>query len=247
MTSLLRICQIAYSSEITEADLTTLEKEIRVHLESVQKSFKIKLTPKHHLLTHYCRVIRTMGPVIYLSMMRFENKHKYFKNHVKKSNNFMNINKSLALQHQQYICKQEKSYEDEITTGAKTTMHDDFINADIFASQITNGNPIFNVKWLRCNGTTFKKGLLIINESMVFEIVRILCVDDNYKFLYNKIDNLGLDRYSNSLEIQHSIPVKENLINFNNLLHKQSFDYKKCYEKLYLIADTLDLKNIIRN
>lgn len=52
VTSLLRICQIAYSSKITEADLTTLEKEIRVHLESVQKSFKIKLTPKHHLLSN---------------------------------------------------------------------------------------------------------------------------------------------------------------------------------------------------
>lgn len=118
-----------------EADLNTLEKEIRVHLESIQKTFKVKLTPKHHLLTHYCRVIRTMGPVIYMSMMRFENKHKYFKNHVKRTNNFMNINRSLALQHQQFICKQENSYKDEITTGSKTHVCDDFINnhADIFA------------------------------------------------------------------------------------------------------------------
>lgn len=247
VTSLLRICQVAYSSEINEADLTTLEKDIRVHLESIQKTFKIKLTPKHHLLIHYCRVIRTMGPLIYMSMMRFENKHKNFKNHVKRSNNFMNINKSLALQHQQFICKQENSYKNEITTGAKTPITDDFINNhDMFESQITNGKPIFILKWLRCNGT-FKKGLLIINQSVVFEIDKILWVNNNYKFLCNKIDNLGLDIYSNSLEIQQSSPVKNDLIILHKLVHKQSYEYKQCYEKLYLIADTLDLKNINKN
>lgn len=82
---------------------------------------------------------------------------------------------------------------------------------------------------------------------MVIEIVKILCVKNNYKLLCNKTDNLGLDRYSNSLEIQKCFPVKYILINFNKFVHKQSFEYKKCFEKLYLIADILDLKNIIKN
>lgn len=97
--SLLKICQIAYSIKITDADLIILENEIRIRLESVKKCFKAKLTPKHHFLTHYRTVIQLMGPIAHMSMMRFESKHKFFKDRIRRSNNFININKSLALNH----------------------------------------------------------------------------------------------------------------------------------------------------
>lgn len=247
--SLLRICQTIYSSEITEFHLEKLENEIRIHLENIKTKFKIKLTPKHHILTHYCRVIRSMGPVIHMSMMRFENKHRFFKDHVKRSNNFMNINKSLALKHQQTMSKQENSYIDEITTGKKRNLCDTFINDHelIFANHISDGTVVREVKWLRCNGITFKKGYLILNESQVFEIVKILCIDDEYKFVCIKFDNLGLDTYSNSYEIKQGFPIIFFFINFDSSIHKESYEYKKCTEKCYLIADTLELEKLIQN
>lgn len=245
--SLLRMSQTIHSSEITEYDLINLENDTHINLKNTMNIFKVNLIPKHHILTHYPTVIRLMGPVIHMSMMRFENKHKYFKDHVNKSNNYININKSLASKHQQLMCKQENSYKNEITTGAHKNVCDTFINdhSDVFASQTTGKIVVQEVTWLRCNGIIFKKGLLILNESMVFEIVKILIIDNDYKFFCNKIDNLGLDTYSNSLEIKQSFPIISILISLNPSIHKQSYEYKKCDEKYYLIADTLELKKII--
>lgn len=74
--SLLRITQIAYSSYLVEDDLIELENSIKLHLESVQKYFKVGLIPKHHFITHYPNIVRSMGPLVSMSMMRFESKHK---------------------------------------------------------------------------------------------------------------------------------------------------------------------------
>lgn len=248
--SLLRICQIVYSSEIAESDLVRLENQISIHLKSIQKIFKVKLIPKHHLLTHYCTVIRQMGPVIHMSMMRFENKHKFFKNNIKRTSNFMNPNKSLALHHQAFICKQENTYRDDIETGAKLILTEEFFidNARIFANNNIDTDGICEVKWLRCNGITFKKGLLVLNGFMLFEIVKILSGDDGkYKFFCKKNDVLGFDRFSNSLEIERNSSNDCILINFDKSVHKKTYECKKCLENFYLIADTLEIESIIRN
>lgn len=245
--SLLKICQIAYSSKIIESEVVILENEIHVHLNSIQKNFKCKLTPKHHLLTHYCSVIRTMGPLLPMSMMRFESKHKYFKDNIRRSNNFININRSLTLKHQEFMSKQENGYEDEMTTGAKKILCETFTHdhAHIFASEITHKSIAFEVKWLRYNGIMFKQGLMILNASVVFEIIKILCIDNIYNLFCNKYDNYGLDKYSNSLEIKQCFPITCRLIKFKELEHGKIYEKKKCMGKCYIIADTLALKNIV--
>lgn len=55
------------------------------------------LIPKHHYMLHYPRCIRKIGPLVHVWSMRFEAKHKFFKNSIK------NITKSLALKHQYAI------------------------------------------------------------------------------------------------------------------------------------------------
>lgn len=245
--SLLKICQIAYSYKITDSDLVTLENEVGIHLENVQKYFKVKLTPKHHFLTHYSSVIRSMGPLVHMSMMRFESKHKYFKDHIKKTNNFININKWLAVKHQHYLCKEENGYQNEITIGSKILLSEAFItdHADTFAGKIGHAIILNEVKWLRCNGIIFRNSLLILNESVVFEIIKIVSLDDKYYFLCKKFESLGLNQYFNCLEIQQSFPINYSLICFDKLAHTKSYELKKCDEKQYIIADTLELNNII--
>lgn len=44
-----------------------------------------------------------MGPLAFLSTLRFEGKHNYFKDLVKKSQSFKNVIKTLAEQHQKFI------------------------------------------------------------------------------------------------------------------------------------------------
>lgn len=245
--SLLKICQIAYSPKITNSDLITLENEVHVHLENVKRCFKVNLTPKHHFLTHYCTVIRLMGPVVHMSMMRFEAKHKYFKNCVKRSCNYVNINKTLALKHQKLMCEQDNGYKDEPVTGAKKGFSEVFfeLHSEIFASKNIDANDICEVGWLQSNGKRFKAGLFILTGSVVAEIIKIVDVKNNFHFFCVEYDKMGFDTYSNSYEIKQSLPIRNILVNFTELLHKISFERKRCDEKLYIIADTLDIKNIL--
>lgn len=241
--SLQKICQIVYSHKITDSDLVALENAVRIHLESVQKYFKVKLTPKHHFLTHYGTVIRSMGPVIHMSMIRFESKHKYFKDLLKKSNNFMNINKWLAKKHQQFMSTRENGYQNEIKSSSKKILNNEFIteHADILSNQIGIETDLHEVEWLRCNGIVFKSSFLIFSESMIFEIIKILCKEDKYYFFCNKFDKLRLDKYCNCLEIQKSSPTDCRLILFDSLAHKKSYERKIFDEKQFIIADTLEV------
>lgn len=158
----------------------------------------------------------------------------------------MNINKSLALKHQQMMCKNENTYTDEISMGAKKELTDVVVrnHVNLFTNHILEMDE---VKWLRFNGVLFKKDLMILHESRIFEIEKIICIDGVIHFFCSKINNLGLDTYLNSLEIQPSVPTSHILLSLNNLEHTQSYHPKKCNGKCYLIADTLEVNNIVKD
>lgn len=161
--NLLKIVQITYSLKIVERDLEILDRNIFDYLNCVQRKLKItdNLTPKHHFMTHYAGVIRAMGPLKPMSMIRFESKHKTFKTFIKKSNNFVNINKSMAIKHQQMMSKFENTYENQISCGKKTEIADLCdLNATI---KVADGDSIYSIKWLEYNSYKFRVGLLILH------------------------------------------------------------------------------------
>lgn len=108
--SLLQIMQICFSDSITDTDLVLLEELVKTHLKNFSKLFKCTLKPKHHFLTHYASVIRSSGPVINNWMMRMEAKHKFFTDHAKRIKNCINVAKSLAVDHQQYLLNSKKNF-----------------------------------------------------------------------------------------------------------------------------------------
>ena len=59
--------------------------------------------PKDHFLTHYpCQILEVGRPLNH-STMRFEAKHNFFKDIYHRSNNIVNITKSLAMRHQYWM------------------------------------------------------------------------------------------------------------------------------------------------
>ena len=58
------------------------------------------VTFKQHKLIHYPRVLKSSGPFLYQSVLRYERKHQFFKRLTHNICNFKNICKSLALRHQ---------------------------------------------------------------------------------------------------------------------------------------------------
>jgi len=59
-----------------------------------------RTTPKHHFLAHYPGLICQFDPLIRVWTLRFESKHGYFKNCVRKLKNFKNVCCTLADRHQ---------------------------------------------------------------------------------------------------------------------------------------------------
>lgn len=101
VTSLLDIFHIVHSTSIDNPMLEELQECVKQHLEMVVLLFEAGLIPKLHFMIHYANIIRMMGPIIYMSMIRFDAKHTDFKKFVRTTNNFMNINKTLAVKHNQ--------------------------------------------------------------------------------------------------------------------------------------------------
>lgn len=76
--TLLQIMHIVFSSKLTEDDIDRLTGLIEYHLKIIIEKFDEELRPKYHLLLHYPRTIRKMGPVSLMSTMRHESKHQFF-------------------------------------------------------------------------------------------------------------------------------------------------------------------------
>ena len=98
---LIQICNIVFSPIITNGMTYILKHLISDHHKLFKSVFTDKkLIPKHHLMIHYPRCIRKIGPLIHMWCTRFEGKHNFFKRSVK---NFKNITKTLVKKHQNQL------------------------------------------------------------------------------------------------------------------------------------------------
>lgn len=240
--SLLQVTQIVYSSKITECDLQTLERSTYEHLNCLRAKLKIKdnLTRKHHFTTHYSGVIRAMGPLKQMSMIRFESKHKTLKNYVKRTNNFRNINKSLAIKHQQIMSRCKNTYDQKISSGKKTKT----VNISVLGNitEISDNDVIYEIKWLQYNSFRFRPGLLILHRKLLYEIEKLMIVNDEYYVLCFQYESVNFDTFLNGLKVNKLEPKKFAFNKFDSLEKKILYEKKKLNGDLYVTADTLDLE-----
>lgn len=94
MVKLLQIMQMVHSNYITEIDVNHLEKLVKDHLLYITE-LGFTLLPKHHL-----PVIRRMGPLVLISMMKAESKHKVSTDIADNTHNFVNLPKTMGEKHQ---------------------------------------------------------------------------------------------------------------------------------------------------
>jgi len=65
---------------------------------------KHRLRPKHHFMSHICQLMLDYGPVLYLWTLPYEQKHKFFKEVMRMTRNFINPEFSCAERQQMYFC-----------------------------------------------------------------------------------------------------------------------------------------------
>lgn len=241
--SLMSIVQCVYSYEISENDLTDLENDVRTHLQYFQSSFNKTLKPKQHNLLHYPNIIRKMGPLIHNCMMRYEAKHKEMKGYV--NANFKNLTKSLAKKHQQQQMRKTDTFKDNISHGVLTEVKNVCEVERVIIQNHFNGNPEIKItKWLEYHSFRFQAGLFVLVDSKFFEIVQIISIDCDFQFLCSEYDFHEHHKFSNSIKIEKTEPIRHQIIPFQRICSQKAFEAKKMSSEVYVKAATLEFKRL---
>lgn len=248
MESLLQCMQILNSLEIRDIDVNRLGSIIESHLTGMKNCFNITLKPKHHFLTHYPTVIRKQGPVKQFWMMPFESKHKYFTNLAKRTQNFINITKTMADTHQLDYCSKEFVMPEVMPSKLKKQklrLHSKFnfyesLFCDYFKDEI---GSVHNIKFFIYNSVKYSEGFIIVHNESLYEIKLTLQSGQKHYLLCEKYKTLRFSRECNSVVIEKIIPETNIIINFIELKHKYCYDKLILNNEILIIADCLSIYN----
>lgn len=250
MTSLLICMRIIYSFEISEREIELYEKSASDHLAGMVNVFEITLKPKHHHMLHHSNAIRQMGPPRLMWMMKYDSKHKFFTQQARKTNNFINITKSLAESHQPYICRQKFHFDDEFEFSKKCSALSECNDYIIYREcleqmQEIDTELVVAMHFLIVNGKRFNKGLMIVHENNVHEIIFVLKSDSNVFLICQAYSVIKFEHLLNSFQIEKSNVNSENVLalNIRCLNMMDSFERKIFKNSFFLIAENTEVFN----
>lgn len=250
MQSLLKIVQIVYSSKVTEIERKKLEEYVFKHLDLIQKVFNVKLIPKHHFLTHYATLFLLMGPLIFMSTMRYESKHQNLKELIKTSRNFMNVTHTITKYHQAQLTFKSDTYSNDSKHGKKIPYHkiESKINACVktfISNNFSTQDELFFVDWFSLNTYIYRKGLFVIHNQKFVQIEDLFIYNNEKCIVGTEWDCIEFDDFLNSLQIAKSELDEIVFIKFKELKQKQLFEIKSIDHKYFIIADTLLVKQVM--
>lgn len=238
--SLIFITRTIYSAVITEKDILDLEEQVENHLQMIKETFKVALLPKHHLLTHYGSVIRRMGPVLYMNMMRSEAKHQQLKRLANSTQNFINITKTIATKHQKQLAYKIDTYSNVFEYGKRVREGDD-LNTELLISSLSDSTQSpTQISKFRVNNKVYKSGFFLLSLNYFYEIIGIYLHENKHYFVCVKWIPIKFDRFLNSNEIVESETADKVVLKYENLKIKQIYEKKKIGGKAYIIVDTLE-------
>lgn len=240
---LIRIFQMVHTLKFKKSKLNELKNLISDFLNNVKEIFKIALTPKLHYLTHYATILERMGSLALLSMMRFEAKHKELKKIAQRTNNFKNINKTIAISHQESMCIKGNNLEDVRLITKREKIDVDFLTkfVDMIYINVQNENEIFTIRCMMYNSFTFKRDKVFTSQSTLYKIVLVLEIDSIIYFAAEKLQMLGIDDFSQSIMIKWGSNQQLDLIKFESIEHKKSYPIKSIEDENFVIIDDLEL------
>lgn len=208
------VCLIS-SRHITVDDHKLLEVLISEHHTILVELFKVTLKPKHHHMVHYPRIMKNVGPLIHMSSMRFESKHRLSKLAANVVASRVNISKTLAIKNQLKFCNRllsKKGILANVTCGASTELHSIFEiipNFDTITAKLQKYNifrkNVISTKQVSINSTRYN-----IHNSIYINVI-------DGKPIFGKISHIFLSTMNEILFMCKPIHI----YSFNN--HLQAF------------------------
>lgn len=227
---LLQIVNIIFSPIITDGMVTYLNHLICDHHNMFKELFPDKrLIPKHHLMIHYPRCIRKVGPLIHLWCMRFEAKHYTFKKSVK---NFKNLTKSLVKQHQLKLAFYYENFAFiKLESGpAKIQKLSDLEGGTLLCDilNLERNTDVTVTKWIKRYGTLYQVGLFVctemFNELPLFKRIKHIIMYGNQAFvLGTAVKTLYFDEHFHAFCVDEQ-SQEDSVIDTDNLTYFKPFD-----------------------
>lgn len=218
---------------ISESQIAYLSVVISEYLHLRVSSFcSIRLRPKHHFITHYPYLIRQFGPLIRFWTMRFESKHSFFKNIIRHTRNFKNVEKTCTERHQylqSLISVSSSRFHKTIVLEYLEDNSPEVIFSDedkvAFVKYNINHKSFFQCKKIKFRGKIFKIGSVIFfkrdaNSEVIFCIIKTIFVNkttmEPFFMFYEKkaYENREIGLY----EIYNDIVSKINYIKVSDLI-----------------------------
>ena len=206
------IVELAVSPTHSEESIGYLDCKISEHRLLFQALFPDeKLLPKHHFLEHYPEKIREFGPLAALWTMRFEGKHRYFKQTVRYTGCFKNILLTLSRNHQLMMAyhlhsSSRGSVKLEVN-GVSTLSFDVLKEAVAKAVKDRYGKVAYvhMAKQVCYHGTIYNLGMILTFGSLsglpcFVEIVQIIIQGSKPSFIVKKL-SAWYDEHLRSFEL----------------------------------------------
>lgn len=188
------IVELVVAPTQTEASMSYLDTKISEHrLRFLEVFPQVKLIPKHHFLEHYPALMKVFGPLIGFWTMRFEAKHRYFKQIVRHTGNFRNITFSLATKHQLMIAHHLHA---TTTAPALSTARVSLVPVAVLHTNIQEAirrvspgqTSVHLSNSVSLYGTTYTKGMVLAYGSTAglpdfVEVLQIVVIKDHVYFM----------------------------------------------------------------
>lgn len=247
----IEIIDLLLLSNYDDHRILLLEDRIKYHNTKYVELFKDALKPKHHLLTHYCRIIKKSGPLKYIWSYNFESKHKQLKAYTKNINSRINISISLGIKFcinfSELICNFDiNSY--TVYTPMSVAFS---IYSSKYIEQIRDVCPNKNLDIMHSSliydkiilfGTIYKIDNVLItneNELSVYLLRQIICLNEKtIKLFCQRLDIIGYDK--------HLACYKVNKVKREQYVIKNVNEFKGPPIHLYNFPSYIHHSNLIR-
>ncbi len=249
---LLQIVNIVFSSVLTEGLTVYLKHLITEHHRLFKCLFPGKnLLPKHHLMCHYPRCIRNIGPIVHMWSMRYESKHNFFKTQPKC---FKNLTQMLAKKHQNFMAYNWGAFNrDRIVLGPGKTVCVSDLNESVEIACKLNIPPetnVLSVKWVKYNGTEYRSTLIVCGQVdldlPVFYKIQDIIVRNECVTGYIAAENCLFWWTSFCLQNWSQTQHFSESVYFNELTYYKPFDVQMSYGSDHFFCFIVPYCNLIQ-
>lgn len=213
LLSLLEIYKLIIAPSISTAATYSLKSKIKDHHRLFQDLYPdIPLIPKQHHLVHYPAIIRELGPLSSFSCIRYEGKHKKLKHFAKVSNNFINIEKTIAKKHQsaqshEFILKEDVEFRGIEIHGQGVTDAIELTDAVREALGCQPDEKVIVVKSAVVNGYEYRPNSLVVvtwnSEDPEFgEVQQIVHMNSKVTFVIQPWKTKYFDHHYHSYAVE---------------------------------------------